>query len=52
MKTSGHIAEIVKDRIYVVGGENLDNDKTFKENWYYDFKKNENPTSGGRDIGP
>ncbi len=40
LKTSGHIAEIVKDRIYVVGGENLDNDKTFKENWYYDFKKN------------
>ena len=23
-----------------MGGENLDNDKTFKENWYYDFKKN------------
>ncbi len=38
--TSGHIAELINNKIHIIGGEDLNNDKTFKAHWYFDFKEN------------
>ena len=38
--TSGHIAEIVNNRLHVAGGEDIDKKTTFNSHYYYDFDEN------------
>jgi N-acetylneuraminic acid mutarotase len=37
---SGHIAEIVDNKIHLAGGENIDKNITSKAHWIFDIKKN------------
>ncbi|PPR51352.1 MAG: N-acetylneuraminate epimerase [Alphaproteobacteria bacterium MarineAlpha5_Bin10] len=37
---SGHIVEILENKIHIIGGEDLQKNITFKNHWYFDLKKN------------
>ena len=37
---SGHIAELLNNKIHVIGGEDLQKNITFKNHWYFDLENN------------
>ena len=39
--TSGHIAEMVENKLHIAGGEDLDNKSTFDDHWYFDVELKE-----------
>ena len=38
--TSGHIAEMIENKLHITGGEDLDNKSTFDDHWYFDLELN------------
>ena len=40
INTSGHVGEFIKEKIHIIGGEDIFGKKVFDDHWFFDFEKN------------